>query len=1085
MLPQHCISVNVSSHVPPTLERMFTRTVLSRVATFLASALLCASTALAQSDRATVSGTVVDPSDAAVPGATVTITSVATSVASSTVTNREGAYLVVDLLPGEYRVSAEVDGFTRAERTLRLEIGMRARIDIQLAVSGVAETATVTAAAPVVNTQNAVLGQVVHQNEIAKLPLAIRNWDDLLALVPGVQGDRYTEESGSTSAGRTGGVSIHGNRSLQNNFLLDGVDNNSISENVQELSTQVSRPSIDAITEFKVNTTPYAAEFGRAPGGAISVSTKSGTNQFRGTAYDYVRDDRFDSKTFFARRANQAKAANNQNQFGANLGGPLLMNRAFFFGDYEGTRITKGVVRASRVATPAERAGVFASAIRDPLTGLPFANNTIPSDRIDPVAAKILALLPQPNTSGTNNYFVQPNVEDNGNRGLVRADLRIGKGDNMFVRYINTKRTREVPGFIGGVLDGTSTSAWGRNFLNSQSLVGGWTKVLSGTMINELRVSWARGRSDGQQIPFGTNGLDQIGFKGVPQDPAVLGGIVGMDISGHVRLGSPNFMPKYQHTDQVQYVNTLSWLRGRHQWKFGADIMAPMNNTYMDIPSTRGNLQFSGQYTGNALADFILGYARTAELSNVFIVNQRHWSTGFFAQDDWRVSDRLTLNIGLRYDFMTPAFEANNQMANFDPATGTLVYAKAGSLADRALVNPDTNNVAPRLGLVYRLSDTSVLRGGYGVFYNLFDRMGSEDQIALNPPGLRNINIQTGSTTTPVLFLKDGFPSTFLDPSNINLKNLLIRAADSKAPDALFQQFSGGIEHQLGAMHSLSVDLVGNLGRNIAILRNINQPLAGTLDANGALPYPNFTNVQWREMKGTSRYYGVDTSFQRRFSDGYSYRVSYTYGNSIDQAPEHLAAGSGRPQNGRDLAAWEGPSDFDIRHRFTTDFVIETPFGPGKPFLTDGVAGAILGHWTVSGILTARTGRPFTVTQGTNNVGPGATGVPNLIGNPEGNRTVDSWFNVAAFQAVTSGTFGNAGRNILRGPGFATVDLSVQRRLPIASRAGLTLRWDVFNVLNRANFGQPDSNINSATVSTITSLAGDPRAMQFALRLDF
>jgi hypothetical protein len=335
------------------------------------------------------------------------------------------------------------------------------------------------------------------------------------------------------------------------------------------------------------------------------------------------------------------------------------------------------------------------------------------------------------------------------------VDLPLGTNDNVFVRYINTRRTRFVPGFLGGVLDGTSTSAWGRNFLNSQSTVAGWTKVLGPTLVNEFRFSWARGRSDGQQDPFGQNGLDQIGFKGVPADPAILGGIVGIDISAHVRLGSPNFMPKVQHTDQVEYLNTLSWLHGRHAFKFGADIMTPMNNQYLDVPSTRGNLGFNGQFTGSALGDFLLGYARSAELSNVFIINQRHYATNFFAQDDWKATSRLTVNLGLRYDFMTPAYERDNHMANFDPVAGALVFASDGSLENRALVKPDRNNFAPRVGLVYKLSDTLVARGGYGVFYNPFDRIGSEDQIALNPPGLRNISITAASSaTTPVLFLR-------------------------------------------------------------------------------------------------------------------------------------------------------------------------------------------------------------------------------------------------------------------------------------------------------------------------------------------
>jgi len=1029
----------------------------------------------AQVDRATLTGVVRDPSSAVVPGATVAITNSATGVRRATTTSADGAFFVVDLASGEYLVQTSATGFQTFAQLVNLSTGQRGRLDVSLAAGGVNETVQVQAAAPLLETQAAALGTVVSRNEIANLPLAIRNWDDLLFTIPGVQGDRYTEQTGTTNAGRTGGVSIHGNRSLQNNFMLDGVDNNSISTNVQELSSQVSRPSIDAIDEFKVVTSPFAAEYGRAPGGAIVVTTKSGTNQFFGTAYDYFRDERFDQRTFFAKRQNLDKPANDQNQFGFNLGGPILRNRAFFFGDVEATRITQGVLRTGRVATADERNGVFASAIRDPLAGLPFPNNTIPVDRLDPVARAIMGLVPAPNAAGSNNFIRQPNIEDDGERYLFRTDLKASASDNLFVRYIFADRTRFVPGFFGGVVDGTATSAWGRNFLKSHSTVAGWTKVIGSSLVNEARVSWARGISDGQQDPFGQAGPV---VPGVPNDPAVAGGVIGVDIAGHLRIGSPNFMPKYQHTDQVQYLNTLSWLRGSHQVKVGTDIMAPMNNEFADIPSTRGNLQFSGQYTGSAIADFMLGWARTAELSNVHIVNQRRYATAFFVQDDWRVTQKLTLNLGLRYDFMTPFYEQDNRQANFDPATGTLVYASDGSLEDRALVRPDRNNVGPRVGVVYAVDEKTVIRGGYGMFYNPIDRIGSEDQVALNPPGLRNVNQQTTSTTAPVLVMSQGFPANYLDPSNIVFSRLLIRAANPNGTNARYQQFAAGIERQFGGDFVASVDFIGNVGRNIAVLRNLNQPANG----NGARPYPNFAHIQWRDPIGESRYRGIDLSVEKRYSQGYSFRVAYTLGDARDQAPEHLAATSGRQQDANDIAAWEGPADFDIRNRLVTNFVVQPPVGADRAVNLGRVGNALLGGWTVAGIYTARSGRPFTVTQGGLE---GATWMPNLVGDPDGQKSVDSWFNAAAYQRVAAGVFGDNERNRLRGPGYVTFDMSVQRRVAFTSRVAATLRWDVFNLFNRANFGNPNADITGANVGTISSLAGDPRTMQVSVRLHF
>ncbi|HYT76566.1 MAG TPA: TonB-dependent receptor, partial [Vicinamibacterales bacterium] len=417
-------------------------------------ALVAPSAALAQVDRATLSGTVKDSGGAVLPGATVSIKNLATNVASQQPTTETGSYLFVNLIPGKYQIDVELSGFKKSSQVVTLDVGARARVDASLEIGSFSETVKVTETAQLLNSNDATLGGVVSQAQISNLPLAIRNWDDLLALVPGVEQDRYTEQGGGTSFGRTGGVNVHGARALQNNFLLDGVDNNSISENVQELTSQVSRPSVDSIQEFKVVTSPYSAEYGRSPGGAVSVSTKSGTNAFHGTGYEYFRNQSMDSIDYFSKKAGATKPDNRQNQPGGNLGGPIVRNKAFFFADYEGTRITRGVTRLTSVPTADQRAGIFTSAVKDPTTGLPFANNTIPSNMIDPFASAILALVPLPNQAGANNFFRTANLLDNSDRLLTRVDWRPGSSDTIFARYIYSHRKRDIPGAFGGVLDG-------------------------------------------------------------------------------------------------------------------------------------------------------------------------------------------------------------------------------------------------------------------------------------------------------------------------------------------------------------------------------------------------------------------------------------------------------------------------------------------------------------------------------------------------------------------------------------------------------------------------------------------------------
>ena len=1052
---------------------------------------LPASSATAQVDRATLSGVVKDSGGGILPGATVTVTNLATNLESHQQTTEAGGYQVVNLIPGRYRMDVELSGFKKSSQVITLEVGQRARLDVELPVGSFSETVTVAESAQLLNVSDATLGAVIPQTQVANLPLAIRNWDDLLALVPGVEGDRYTEQGGGTSFGRTGGINVHGARALQNNFLLDGVDNNSISENVQELTTQVSRPSVDAIQEFKVVTSPYSAEYGRSPGAAVSVSTKSGTNDFHGTGYEYFRNQSFDSIDFFSKRANAAKPANDQNQPGGNLGGPVVKGKAFFFADYEGTRITRGVTRLTRVPTADDHAGVFASAVRDPLTGLPFANNTIPQSRIDPTAAAILALVPMPNQPGANNFFRTADLLDNSDRVLSRLDWKPNASDSVFGRYIYSNRKRQIPGAFGGILDGTGTSAFGNQTIKTNALVGGWTRILSSAMVNELRFSWSQATSDAVHQAFGLQPPAAATIPGSVTNPTVAGGLPGITIDGFFggsglgRIGSPDFLPKFQHSNQFEFIDSVSWVTGTHAVKAGADLMMPMKNQFMDVPATRGSLRFRNAFTGNSVADYLLGYVADLQLSNVWVVEQRHQAQMFFVQDDWKVNSRLSLNIGMRYDFMTPALEASNAQTNFIPSgAGSLVFAKDGSLQDRGLVNPDRNNFGPRVGVAYKLDDKTVVRGGWGIFYNLFDRVGSEDQLALNLPGLVNKTV-TQTSGSPVFLLSQGFPSGFLNAPNLDpaagqLRAVRLRSVSQDDPNTMINQASAGVQREVAASIVLSVDFVYSRGANLATLVNLNQPLPNAAGNNalGALPYPNFGFIEWRADNGESEYKGMDLGLEKRFARGYAFGLAYTLGKSQDNSSEQLTTqGSNAfPQNARDFAPWYGPSDYDVRHRFSANFVWALPLGNN----------VIARGWTVSGIYTAHSGHPFTVNQSGNNVGTNMTGLPNVVGDTSGPQTVDQWFNTAAFQAVTSGFFGNELRNRLTGPGFQNFDVTVQRQVRLSPRMAVTLRWDIFNVFNTVNFGLPNRDLSStATFGTISSLSSDPRTMQIAARFTF
>jgi hypothetical protein len=822
-----------------------------------------------------------------------------------------------------------------------------------------------------------------------------------------------------------------------------------------------------------------------------------------------------------------------------------LKNKAFFFFNYEGTRVRKGVTRLGNVPLPNEIRGDFSVAaatanriannqyakifdrVGDCKAKAPgafnpdgsFINNQIPALCLDPLAQKVLGLLPAANVvpgSGPlniSNFLRAPGIVDDTDSYTGRVDWQANSNNSIFVRYTFSDRFRYVPGIFGGILDGTGSSANGRLFMQGQSAAIGWTRTISPTVLNEFRMGWGRNNSHATQDPFGLNTLSEFGIKGVQDSPVYSGGISGISInarggtqviggqSGFDRIGSPDFLPKSQATNQFQWTDTLNVSHGAHGLKFGVDVRGPMRNIYLDVPGLRGSFTFDGNRTGIGLADFLLGYPSNAQLTNLAVVDARLKMFSGFFQDDWKVTSKFTMNLGVRYDYATWPYEGADRLTNLDPLTG-LRFTPANSKFGKSLVKPDKNNFAPRLGFVYQPTSQTVLRAGYGRFYMLFERAGSEDQLGLNLPWLVNNVVSVGSNnniTANNMRFVTGF-NLSLDPSAAIVTNVRLRAVNPEAVDPSIDQWNFGVQHQLPGNMVATFDYVGTKGTHLSTLKNLNQP---PFNANGTpttiLPYPALGPIEFRDNGGNSIYHGGELTLEKRFSGGLSFRGAYTYSKSIDESQEHLAAGGtgSFTQNSYNRRERRGPSDFDIRHHLALSYIYELPFGKGKTHFANGPLSYVLGGWRISGTGGFRTGRPFTVRAGNND---------NTIGGPRGGglvsafadclrdgslsgsaRTIDKWFDPTAYAAPTNPVrLGNCGRNTLRGPSLTNFDMALARTFNYFGEGRqLEIRWEMFNMFNTPQFALPERNINSGSVARITALAGDPRIMQFAAKFSF
>jgi hypothetical protein len=1090
---------------------------IRRLGTLLALALLASSAIVAgQQETATITGEVRDASGGLIPKAAITVTNTSTNLSVKGESNDSGLYTLVSLRPGLYSVSVEKDGFKRLVRpAITLQVNQVVRLDFTLEVGELSATVEVTTATQLIESQTSARGAVIEQKKILELPLNGRDYNQLALLSPGV----LPSTPRLAAVNFKGAINVNGNRTFNNVFLLDGVDNISYSNSFRGENVQMIQPSIEALQEFKIQTNAYSAEFGRSSGAVVNATIRSGANSLRGTIYEFIRNDKLDANNFFSNALGAPKPVRKRNQFGAAVGGPIVKNRTFWFADYEGLREREGVPRVRQVPTAAQKAGLFTTAVFDPFAaGRPqFSQNAqgqwvIPSNRWDPVGAKIVSLIPDPNVAGTTIFASTPITATRQDQFDVRVDHRLAEGITLFGRYsfVDTDTFRPAP--LPGLGEGSFNDAFGANQNRSQGVAIGVTWIFNPTLVGDFRLGWVRGNYFTFPPNFGVDGPAAIGLKNVPSDPAIVGGVPKVNLQAFDAVGRHTSTPQFQTPRVWNPRATLSLNRGRHFFKFGGESLF-VRTMINDLNATIGRMNFDDRFTGKSVGDLLLGLPSQLALTSFTVMNQGQKMYFGFIQDDFKVNSKLTLNLGVRYEFSTAPREKENRFANFDPATGTMVFAKEGDLFDRSLVHPDKNNLAPRLGFAYSPNERWVIRGGYGVFYSHTVRQGREGLLGFNPPFLVDNLLQTGVTgnaaiASAALFrLRDGYPSGLLDANSL-APTVLRRAQDANQRTPYIQQFNFGIQHELVKDLLLDVAYVGNKGTKLPGFRNLNQRVVITnpngSQAAGAKPFPTFGDIQWMENRVISSYNSLQARLEKRFSAGLTATMSYTWGKALTEAPDHISTSGGgpgldtgtfkEPQNGYNLKADRGLAEFDVKQRFVASYIYELPFGKGRKYGSswNGLPELLLGGWQLSGIHALQSGLALTATLGGStvlNLGGERRARPNLIGNPElpsNQRTVQQWFNTKAFAQFNPSpqAFGNAGVGIMRGPGFASFDFTLGKSFHIDEVRRVEFRAEVFNAFNRANFNPPDIRAESTGFGQILS-AGNARIMQFGLKFHF